>query len=217
MRHQWISFPGSLSESLTVTLPTGSKQNQWPQNMRLWVLNDFKFVNCYKKLPLKFNSTHFGDIRSNRKSNFENGPYRKWKPEIAILNNFTRIFSKCNHLVLRYNLSSTVASEIVRGVELFGSVTVKCGLIVSTLCPRTCKTHDFVSTWPCKWIMKWSNRVNNICSYPTINIRIIFLRIKLHCSSRIINHFTSRESTRTIQWFKNLKNSFLIKIAQSLK
>ena len=89
---------------------------------------------------------------------------------------------------------------------------------MSTLCPRTHKTHEFVSTWPCKWIMKWkiSNRVNNICSYPTINIRIIFLRIKLHCSSRIINHFTSRESTRTIQWFKNLKNPFSIKIAQFL-
>ena len=30
---------------------------------RLWVLNDFKFEKYFKRLPLKFDSAHFGDIR----------------------------------------------------------------------------------------------------------------------------------------------------------
>ena len=30
---------------------------------RLWVLNDFKFEKYFKRLPPKFDSAHFGDIR----------------------------------------------------------------------------------------------------------------------------------------------------------
>ena len=60
------------------------------------ILNDFPLGKCFKRLHLKFNSAHFGDICSNRKLIFENGLYRKWKPKIEIWINIPRFKAICN-------------------------------------------------------------------------------------------------------------------------
>ena len=45
--------------------------------------NDIIQHKCFRGLPLKFNSAHFGGIRSKRKWNFQTPVYRKWEPETA--------------------------------------------------------------------------------------------------------------------------------------
>lgn len=51
MRHQWISYPGSLPESLTVTLPTGPTEPMIAKNA-------FMIITL--------NSAHFGDQTGSR-------------------------------------------------------------------------------------------------------------------------------------------------------
>ena len=99
------------------------------------IRNDFLQEKCFKRLHLKFNSAHFGEIRSNRKLIFENGLHRKWKPEIGIWIEIPRFLAMYNRSPLGHcpitcqfckinTLGPTGPARIVRG-KLFRSVTVK--------------------------------------------------------------------------------------------
>ena len=98
------------------------------------VLNDFPQGKCLKRLHLKFNSAHFGDIRSNRKLIFEIGLHRKWKPEIEIWIDIPRFLAIYNRspfghcpITCQYCKINTLGpkgpARIVRG-RLFRGVTV---------------------------------------------------------------------------------------------
>ena len=99
------------------------------------MLSDFPLGKCFKRLHLKFYPAHFGDIGSNRKLIFENGLYRKWKPEIRIWMDMSRSLAIYNRSPLGHCpitcqfrkiniLGATGQARIVRR-KLFRSVTVK--------------------------------------------------------------------------------------------
>ena len=73
-----------------------SYRTNYPLICMFDILNDFPQGKCFQRLHLKFNSAHFGDIRSNRKLIFENELHRKWKPEIGIQSDIPRFLAIYN-------------------------------------------------------------------------------------------------------------------------
>ena len=53
----------------------------------------------------------FGDIRSNRKSNFENGIDQTWRPEITIRIHFPRLFSMLHTVCTIIHCSDVILSS----------------------------------------------------------------------------------------------------------